>query len=300
MSSACKHAARTRVLAGHVSASAVSGREEPIHTAKVVVEFFFDTSSPWTYLAFSRIREICSRSGAELRLMPFLVGGVFNTANKALYATRDKLLAGGGSGPTAKEKWMAKDLQDWADYTGIDINSMTTRFKALTKSGGPGHPISSVKMMRGALVAEEEGRFALERFALASFAAYWRTLDDVSDDEVIRRLHAEAELLMPLDDFMRRLNSDEIKTRLRANTEAVIRMGGFGSPTVQISRPGLPGFEPVMQWGNDRMELIEGAILRAQGRPWRFHDTCGVQRAHPAPPPRQQRDCSSPPESTVR
>ena len=66
----------------------------------------------------------------------------------------------------------------------------------------------------------QEGRFALERFALASFAAYWRTLDDVSDDEVIRRLHAEAELLMPLDDFMRRLNSDEIKTRLRANTEA--------------------------------------------------------------------------------
>ena len=37
-----------------------------------------DTSSPWTYLAFSRIREVCQRTGATLSLRPMLVGGVFN------------------------------------------------------------------------------------------------------------------------------------------------------------------------------------------------------------------------------
>ena len=58
----------------------------------VLVEFFFDTSSPWTYLAFTRIREICLKNGASLHLRPFLVGGVFNVANKGLYAARDKLL----------------------------------------------------------------------------------------------------------------------------------------------------------------------------------------------------------------
>jgi len=41
------------------------------------LEFFFDCSSPWTYLAFHRIEALAAESGAALEWRPFLVGGVF-------------------------------------------------------------------------------------------------------------------------------------------------------------------------------------------------------------------------------
>ena len=63
----------------------------------------------------------------------------------------------------------------------------------------------------------------------------------------------------------------------------MIARGGFGSPSIYVSRPDVPGFDTQFHWGNDRIELVEAAIRRAQGRPWRFHDTCGVLPAAPAP-----------------
>ena len=48
------------------------------------VEFFYDYSSPWTYLAFTRIEELCRRNDAELVWRPILVGGIFNTVNPSV------------------------------------------------------------------------------------------------------------------------------------------------------------------------------------------------------------------------
>jgi len=104
----------------------------------------------------------------------------------------------------------------------------------------------------------------------------------VSDDAVLRRLHADAMLSMPVEAFMRRLGEEEIRERLRLNTEEVVKRGGFGSPTIFVSCPD-GGFETEMHFGNDTLELVEAAVLRAQGRPWRFHDRCGVPRAQPGP-----------------
>ena len=53
------------------------------------LEFFFDVSSPWTYLAFERVEGIAERTGAELVWKPFLVGGVFNKVNPSVYQRRE-------------------------------------------------------------------------------------------------------------------------------------------------------------------------------------------------------------------
>ena len=78
------------------------------------LEFFFDCSSPWTYLAFHRIEEVVSEDGAELIFRPILVGGVFNSVNPSVYEAR--------SAPVpAKLAYYAKDLADWANHYGIRI-----------------------------------------------------------------------------------------------------------------------------------------------------------------------------------
>ena len=54
------------------------------------VEFFYDYSSPWTYLAFTKIEGLCRKYNADLQWRPFLVGGVFNTVNPSVYEFREK------------------------------------------------------------------------------------------------------------------------------------------------------------------------------------------------------------------
>ena len=46
------------------------------------IEFYFDCSSPWTYLAFTEILELSQRLNFEIIWKPILVGGVFNNVNK--------------------------------------------------------------------------------------------------------------------------------------------------------------------------------------------------------------------------
>ncbi|TMJ80535.1 MAG: 2-hydroxychromene-2-carboxylate isomerase, partial [Alphaproteobacteria bacterium] len=46
-----------------------------------MIEFFFDCSSPWTYLAFHNIQPLAKEFGANIAWRPILVGGIFNTIN---------------------------------------------------------------------------------------------------------------------------------------------------------------------------------------------------------------------------
>ena len=48
------------------------------------LDFYFDCSSPWTYLAFHAVQPLAAELGAEIAWKPILVGGVFNTVNQRL------------------------------------------------------------------------------------------------------------------------------------------------------------------------------------------------------------------------
>ena len=79
------------------------------------LEFFFDCSSPWTYLAFTRIQPIAARTGATIEWKPILVGGVFNAVNRDVYERR-------ANPDPRKARYSAKDLQVWARLTGISTD----------------------------------------------------------------------------------------------------------------------------------------------------------------------------------
>ncbi len=194
------------------------------------VEFFYDCSSPWTYLAFHRIEEICAATGAQLAWRPILVGGVFNAVNRSVYEHRAKPVP-------AKARYYRKDLQDWARATGLDIGEP------------PVFPVNSVKAMRGAFVALDAG--CISAYSRAVFESYWRDLEDISQDPVLGRIVARVGL--PAAAFFREIASPEIKARLRENTDLLIQRGGFGSPTCFVD-------ESDMYFGNDRLSLVERAL----------------------------------------
>ncbi|MEC9347565.1 MAG: 2-hydroxychromene-2-carboxylate isomerase [Pseudomonadota bacterium] len=194
------------------------------------IEFYFDCSSPWTYLAITRIGDVARRTGATLDWKPILVGGIFNQVNKQVYENR-------ANQSHPKMRHMRKDLLDWANYYGVQINWPTI------------FPINSVKGMRAGIYAADQGK--AEAFAIALCAAYWGDNRDISqDDEVVKVAES-----VGLDGAaaLAAANDPAIKERLKDNTQQVIDRGGFGSPTIFVN-----GTD--MFFGNDRLELVEWAI----------------------------------------
>jgi 2-hydroxychromene-2-carboxylate isomerase len=198
------------------------------------LEFFFDCSSPWTYLAFDGIQELASQTGATLVWRPILVGGVFNAVNPSVYEQRARPVP-------PKARYYAKDLADWCRHTGVRIGMP------------PVFPVNSAKAMRGAFVAEEQGR--LPEYVRAVFQTYWGELQDISRDEVLggiaRRVGLDPTALAE------KVRAPELKARLRANTDELIERGGFGSPTFFVDGDD-------MYFGNDRLPLVRAALERAR------------------------------------
>ena len=197
------------------------------------LEFFFDCSSPWTYLAFHKVEEVAREARAELIWRPFLVGGVFNSVNPSVYEQRKTPVP-------AKARYYGKDLADWARSYGIRIRQP------------PVFPVNSVKAMRGAFVALEHE--VLPAYARAVFEAYWGDLVDISQDAVLEPIVARAGL--DRGEFFAKIADPVYKEKLRANTDELIARGGFGSPTMFVDRDD-------MYFGNDRLALVRDALERA-------------------------------------
>jgi 2-hydroxychromene-2-carboxylate isomerase len=198
------------------------------------LEFFYDCSSPWTYLAFHKIEDVARAHRAELVWKPILVGGVFNAVNDSVYAAREK------PNPR-KAKYSNKDLQDWARLYGLTIAWPSV------------FPVNSVKAMRAAIALQE--RDAHVAWSRACFEAYWGRNEDISQDSVLAALAQKQGL--DASWLLARAAAPEVKDALRANTDELIARGGFGSPTMFVN-----GAD--MFFGNDRLPLVEAALRRAE------------------------------------
>jgi 2-hydroxychromene-2-carboxylate isomerase len=196
------------------------------------IEFFFDCSSPWTYLAFESIQLIAARHDVTLEYKPVLVGGIFNTVNPSVYENRANPIP-------VKARYYQKDMQDWARLVGIEIGQP------------PVFPVNSVKVMRGAFMAIEEG--CLVAYARKAFHRYWTELADISQDEEVGAIAKAAGL--DVDAFFKKIADQSYKDRLRDNTSEVMERGGFGSPTMFVDGDD-------MYFGNDRIQLLTARLDR--------------------------------------
>lgn len=201
-----------------------------------MIEFFFDCSSPWTYLAWHNIQPIAKEFDAPITWRPILVGGIFNTVNPSVYAQREKPVP-------LKARYMKKDLADWARSAGLAIKMPPTVF-----------PVNSVKAMRGCILLGNE---KMVPFARAVFEAYWGDDKDISQDAVLTEICSK--LGIDPEKFLAGIGDQAIKDQLKANTEEVMARGGFGSPTIYLDKTD-------MYFGNDRLPLIREALARLKAR----------------------------------
>lgn len=188
------------------------------------IEFFYDFTSPYSYLASTQVARVAERAGVLLHPRPFVLGAVFKATGNDIPARIP-----------AKAAHMLNDLAAWArDYDA------------------PFHfpqvfPVNAIKALRLVIAAGE--RDAGWQLAQRVFRAYWADGKDIAELPVLAALVTESGL--DAGALFSRIEQQEVKDALRRNTDDAIERGAFGAPTFFVNGQ--------MFVGNDRLAFVERA-----------------------------------------
>lgn len=192
--------------------------------AKAPIDFYFDFSSPYGYLASTRIDEIAARNGRAVVWRPILLGVVFKTT---------------GMGPLPsvpmKGEYSLRDFARSARLMGVPF-AMPKQF-----------PFNAVQPSRVFYWLDGRDPELARRFAEAAFHAVFPGQQDIAAAEACAGIAAT--LGVKREDTLAAVNDPAIKEKLRAEVDAAIKRGVFGSPFIVVDG------EPF--WGADRLDHVE-------------------------------------------
>ncbi|MBO0334094.1 2-hydroxychromene-2-carboxylate isomerase [Sneathiella sp. CAU 1612] len=198
----------------------------------VKVEFHYDFGSPNCYLVHKVIPDIETRTGAKFSYFPILLGGVFKLTNN--------------KSPIQQFEGIPLKME----YMHLETRRFIEEHKLTKYAMNPHFPVNTVQIMRGAIVAEDEGYSAAYRDAV--FTAMWEEEKKMDDPEVISSVLGAAGL--DGAHILERAQDQAVKEALIKNTNASVERGCFGAPTFFVGNE--------IFFGKDRLEVVEKEILR--------------------------------------
>ena len=185
------------------------------------IDFYFDYLSPYAYLAWRRLPEVCRPRGVVIRPRPVLFAGLLNHWGQL-----------GPAEIPPKARHVSRECARFAKLAGIPFRS--PRY----------HPFRPLLALRTSLVAPAD---AQARMVTAIFEAGWARGEDLGDAATIRTAIEEAGLNG--DELLRAAQAPEVKAALREETKAATARGVFGIPTMCI--------EDELFWGLDQLKYVE-------------------------------------------
>ncbi|MET0154161.1 MAG: 2-hydroxychromene-2-carboxylate isomerase [Candidatus Binatia bacterium] len=196
------------------------------------LEFFFDYGSPFSYLADTQLANLAQRTGATLAYRPMLLGAVLKaTGNASPMAV------------AAKGAYMGRELERWAQRYGVRFASNPFSF-----------PSNTLRLMRGAVASQKLAVF--EAYHRVVFDAVWGRPLDLGAEATFRSVLQSASI--DPERLLGTIEEEGTKNELRRNTDEAVRRGVFGAPTFFVGED--------MFWGNDRLDWVEAALGRIEGR----------------------------------
>jgi 2-hydroxychromene-2-carboxylate isomerase len=194
---------------------------------KPVIEFIFDFGSPNAYLVHKVLPLIAKWHGAEIKLIPCLLGGIFKaTGNQAPFSA----FAG---------------IKGKLEYDRLEMQRFVAQYDLNAFRMNPHFPINTLVLMRGMVAAQHLG--VEGKYLETVLSGMWEDGEKMDDPVVflacLNRGGLDGQRLLEL------ANSLEIKVELAANTDAAVTRGVFGIPTFFV------GDE--MFFGKERIGQIE-------------------------------------------
>jgi len=189
----------------------------------MTIDYYFSTSSPWSYLGSARFIEIARTIGATVNVRPVNYGVIFPQSGGLPLPKRSP----------QRQAYRMMELKRWRDYLGIPINVSPSNFPAQA-------PLSALTI----IAARETGQDALT-LSDAILTALWRDDRNIDDPTEVAAI-AES---VDLDGHALVDAAPGYAERYAADSEAALAAGVFGAPSWV-----LPDGE--VFWGQDRIDLL--------------------------------------------
>ncbi|SIS86275.1 2-hydroxychromene-2-carboxylate isomerase [Insolitispirillum peregrinum] len=191
---------------------------------KTPIEFWFDFSSPYGYIAATQIDNIAEDHGRTVLWRPFLLGAVMKESGGAPLASS-----------AMKFSYMKTDVERFCRLYGITYRQPET------------FPIGAVAASRAFYWLEEHAPAKAVDFAAVVYSAYFEQGKNIGEPEVV--LDIAARMGIDRAALEQALADPVIKNRLREVCDEAVSRGIFGSPWLVVDGEHF--------WGADRLWMVE-------------------------------------------
>ena len=181
------------------------------------IDFYFDFISPYSYLAFKKIKSLQKKDQINFSYKPIFLGGLHNLGGVIAPAFNER-----------KMKNMKNDCELIAKKNNIDFK-WNNNF-----------PINSLYLMRGYIFIENEKK---EKFFEVCFDSYWKENLDISQSINLNKILDKCNINQ--ENFHNGIKDLKIKNELKELTNKAFKLDVFGAPTFLINDK--------LFWGQDRL-----------------------------------------------
>ena len=181
------------------------------------IDFYFDFISPYSYLAFKKIKSLQKKDQINFNYKPIFLGGLHNLGGVIAPAFNER-----------KMKNMKNDCELIAKKNNIDFK-WNNNF-----------PINSLYLMRGYIFIENEKK---EKFFEVCFDSYWKEDLDISQSINLNKILDKCNINQ--ENFHNGIKDLKIKNELKELTNKAFKLDVFGAPTFLINDK--------LFWGQDRL-----------------------------------------------
>ncbi len=183
-----------------------------------LLDFYFDFISPYSYLAYKRLKKINLDNKININYKPILLGGLHKLGGITAPAFNQR-----------KMKNMKNDCKLVATKNDIEFQ-WNAKF-----------PINTLTLMRGYIAIDKKLK---NNFFDICFDYYWKKNVDISDMKVLSKILK----LSKLDEkeFFLKTQDEKIKDELKKLTNDAFQNDIFGAPTFVVNNK--------IFWGQDRLD----------------------------------------------
>jgi len=181
------------------------------------LDFYFDFISPYSYLAYYKLKSLKNYNEININFKPILLGGLHKLGKITAPAFNERKL---------------KNMKD-------DCNLVAKKNK-ISFCWNSKFPLNSLYLMRGYIAIDKS--FKKKYFEIC-FDAYWRNNIDISEDSKISQILND----IGIDEkkFLSKIESINIKDELKNLTNLAFEKNIFGAPTFVVNKK--------IFWGQDRL-----------------------------------------------
>lgn len=181
------------------------------------IDFYFDFISPYSYLAYKKLKRINNTNQIKVEYKPILLGGLHKLS---------------GITPPAFNERKLKNMKSDCELVAIknDIEFVwNSKF-----------PLNSLYLMRGYLIVEKNLK---NKFFEICFDAYWKDNMDILDEKNLDKILKTTGL--DKNSFLQNIENLEVKDMLKKLTKDAFEKDIFGAPSFVVNNK--------IFWGQDRL-----------------------------------------------